>query len=936
MRPQIEKARYIVSSTASRVLNWTFTERTPCSASMQHDPSFANMFSALTNKNDEIYGLAKFISKTRKCKSREEEEKLINKELGKIRCCFQKRTVDGYTKKKYVCKLLFIFLMGRNIDFGYSEALSLLSSNVYCEKQMGYLFLSILFDTNSETVNFLIKCMKSDLESENWRFIDLAVKCIANIGNKDMAQEFVPVLLGIIESTSCPGWVVQSSLLCYLKLFRAGASDLSSSHMRRILGLLSHRDLGIVQCATTLIDALIKGCREYNENEIVRMVVTELWRIFSHNRVGLKEDYAPNRCMPAPWLIISLLKVLQNFTVPKEPAVKKMLVDVLDLILMRTQDSHVMTKEVRGRYAVRHNSTSTIYLKYAVFFEAVNVITQNTDDSELWSRACPVLDRILAANIPNLRYMAFDSMSRLAVSEDCRSKIRNYQQKALYSLKNDVDVSIQHKAVNFLYSICDKNNVDTIVNELLEFLRVADFTIREAIALQVATIADHWFSDNFWYVDVLLKLISVAGDFIDEQVYSKVIQTVTVSKDIQKQACYSVFLYLKESLHCETLVRLGGFILGEFGHLIKDIESSSVEIQWKILFSKFSYSSNYTKANLLSTFMKIANKFPEMRSNAIEMFAVTAQSSDLEVQKRSVEYLKLLKLHSSQPLLSEVFREVPPLEDVVYKVFSQGSNNLSLTNLANADYGLESGDAPSTNTEQQNEAIQSPPRSYYAFSNNKQLKIRMMTEFQGHSGKVSVMYLNITQSVFPLNVQFAEYTLDDQLGLALSPLPKELEPGKKVEQTISIVCLGVFQNQPILVVSIATKEKHQQSSKLSIKIPVFINNFLQPTSMREEEFFQKWRDLEGVNFACCDDTFRPNAPSFDFKQKIWKLERFNFKVLNDVRMSSDRIIAAAIFLSASSSTGCLLMLEPDQHLLTIKSPDPSLATRVMNTLKDIL
>lgn len=44
--------------------------------------------------------------------------------------------IDGYQKKKYVCKLLFIFLLGNDIDFGHMEATNLLSSNKYTEKQI--------------------------------------------------------------------------------------------------------------------------------------------------------------------------------------------------------------------------------------------------------------------------------------------------------------------------------------------------------------------------------------------------------------------------------------------------------------------------------------------------------------------------------------------------------------------------------------------------------------------------------------------------------------------------------------------------------------------------------------------------------------------------------------------------------------------------------
>lgn len=99
-------------------------------------------------KGDGMRGLAVFISDIRNCKSKEAELKRINKELANIRSKFKgfsnffnlnflgDKTLDGYQKKKYVCKLLFIFLLGHDIDFGHMEAVNLLSSNKYTEKQI--------------------------------------------------------------------------------------------------------------------------------------------------------------------------------------------------------------------------------------------------------------------------------------------------------------------------------------------------------------------------------------------------------------------------------------------------------------------------------------------------------------------------------------------------------------------------------------------------------------------------------------------------------------------------------------------------------------------------------------------------------------------------------------------------------------------------------
>lgn len=81
--------------------------------------------------------LSSFFTTPHPGKSKEAEIKRINKELANIRSKFKgDKALDGYSKKKYVCKLLFIFLLGHDIDFGHMEAVNLLSSNKYTEKQI--------------------------------------------------------------------------------------------------------------------------------------------------------------------------------------------------------------------------------------------------------------------------------------------------------------------------------------------------------------------------------------------------------------------------------------------------------------------------------------------------------------------------------------------------------------------------------------------------------------------------------------------------------------------------------------------------------------------------------------------------------------------------------------------------------------------------------
>lgn len=89
---------------------------------------------------------------------RELEEKRINKEMANIRSkfkgqqktcsvyhvahslyllgCFIETNLNGYQKKKYVCKLLYMYILGWDIEFGHLEAVNLIASTKYSEKQI--------------------------------------------------------------------------------------------------------------------------------------------------------------------------------------------------------------------------------------------------------------------------------------------------------------------------------------------------------------------------------------------------------------------------------------------------------------------------------------------------------------------------------------------------------------------------------------------------------------------------------------------------------------------------------------------------------------------------------------------------------------------------------------------------------------------------------
>ena len=59
--------------------------------------------------------------------------------------------------------------------------------------------------------------------------------------------------------------------------------------------------------------------------------------------------------------------------------------------------------------------------------------------------------------------------------------------------------------------------------------------------LKIAILAEKYASDCKWYVDMMLHLISVAGDYVSEEVWNRVIQIIVNGNDVQTYAAKTVF-----------------------------------------------------------------------------------------------------------------------------------------------------------------------------------------------------------------------------------------------------------------------------------------------------------------------------------------------------------------------------------------------------------
>jgi AP-2 complex subunit alpha len=294
----------------------------------------------------------------------------------------------------------------------------------------------------------------------------------------------------------------------------------------------------------------------------------------------------------------------------------------------------------------------------AVLFEAINLIIHLDTEQDLVVQISSKLGRFIQSKETNVRYLGLEAMTHLAARAETLDPIKRHQNIILASLR-DRDISVRRKGLDLLYSMCDASNAVPIVSELLRYLQNADYAIREEMVLKLAILTEKYAADVRWYVDTTLRLIAMAGDHVSDEVWQRVIQIVTNNDELQEYAARNTLQYISDDQCHETLVKIGAYILGEFGHLIADKDRCSPIEQFLALKSKMQSCSSSSRAILLSCFIKFVNLFPEIKPQLLQVFRAYSQSLDPELQQRACEYLALANLPTDD-LLRTVCDEMPP------------------------------------------------------------------------------------------------------------------------------------------------------------------------------------------------------------------------------------------------------------------------------------
>ncbi|KAI5927917.1 Adaptor protein complex AP-2 alpha subunit [Camillea tinctor] len=937
--------------------------------------------------NSNMRGLVQFIADLRNARARDLEEKRINKELANIRQKFKDGNLNGYHKKKYVCKLLYIYILGWNVDFGHLEAVNLISASKYSEKQIGYLAMTLFLHEKHELLHLVVNSIRKDLLDHNELFNCLALHAIANVGGREMGEALSAEVHRLLISPTSKAFVKKKAALTLLRLYRKHPDIIQPQWAERIISLMDDVDLGVALSVTSLVMAVAQDNLDQYKGAYVK-AASRLKRIVVDG--DYTGDYLYYK-VPCPWIQVKLLRLLQYFPPSEDSHVRDMIRESLQKILNLAMENN---KNVQQNNA-----------QNAVLFEAINLIIHLDTEHALMKQISTRLGRFITSRETNVRYLGLEAMTHLAARAENLDPIKQHQDVILGSLK-DRDISVRRKGLDLLYSMCDSTNSGPIVAELLQYLQNADFAIREEMALKIAILTEKYATDIQWYINVSLRLVAIAGDHLSDEVWQRVIQIVTNNEELQVYAAQNTLQHVKHD-HChETLVKIGAYVLGEFGHLIAEEKGCSPIEQFMALSGKLSGCSSSTRAMILSSFIKFVNLFPEIKPHLLQVFEIYSHTLDSELQQRACEYLTLASLPTDD-LLRTVCDEMPPFPERQSALLSRlhqkhagtsdkrtwvvggkdantDVNELNMAKNPGLKRTVSSGGpvngaangAPNGTNGHTNDLagldmnvgpvpeklLKTTPNLASAahlspgwepgyqklllkadgvLFEDGQLQVGIRSEYRGQMACLILYFTNKT----PATVSSFTTTLDldesDKPNLTwdIKALPDStITQGGQSRQIIMFEAKRVFTKSPTIRISYLAGALQA----LTLMLPLTAHKFMDSAELTAEDFFKRWKQIGGapreaqqiIGLARGKGSREIND---SFIRKT--IEGFRWGVLDGVDPNSKNFVGASVLHTAEGGKfGCLMRLEPNYPSqmvrLTIRATDESVPPVLMKLMQD--
>jgi AP-1 complex subunit gamma-1 len=462
-----------------------------------------------------------------------------------------------------------------------------------------------------------------------------------------MSRDLFPEIETLV-STANP-YIRRKAALCAMRICRK-VPDLQEHFVEKASALLSDRNHGVLLCGLTLVTSLCEADEaEGGENGIVekfKTFVPVLVRILK----GLASSgYAPEHDVTGitdPFLQVKILRLLR---------------------VLALGDAQV-TEQINDILAqVATNTDSSKNVGNSILYEAVRTILDIEADSGLRVLGVNILGKFLTNRDNNIRYVALNTLVKVVAIDT--NAVQRHRNTILECLR-DPDISIRRRALDLSFTLINESNVRVLIRELLAFLEVADNEFKPTMTSQIGIAADRYAPNKRWHVDTMLRVLTLAGNYVKEPILSSFVRLIATTPELQTYAVQKLYANLKKDITQESLTQAGAWCIGEFGdsllrggqyeeeELVTEVkEHEIIDLFTSILNS--SYGTQVSTEYIVTALIKLTTRLsdPAQIERIRRLLQNNSASLDVEIQQRAVEYGNLF---SFDQIRRGVLEKMPP------------------------------------------------------------------------------------------------------------------------------------------------------------------------------------------------------------------------------------------------------------------------------------
>lgn len=489
--------------------------------------------------------------------------------------------------------------------------------------------------------------MTSDLNHSNQYVVGLALCTLGNIASVEMSRDLFPEIETLL-STANP-YIRRKAALCAMRICKK-VPDLQEHFLDKAAALLSDRNHGVLLCGLTLVTSLC----EADEAEGGEEGIVEKFRPFTGSLVRTLKGLASSGYAPE-----------HDVTGITDPFLQVKILQLLRVLGRGDAETSEQINDILAQVATNTDSSKNV--GNSILYEAVLTILDIEADSGLRVLGVNILGKFLSNRDNNIRYVALNTLIKVVAVEP--NAVQRHRNTILECLR-DPDISIRRRALDLSFTLINESNVRVLIRELLAFLEVADNEFKPIMTSQIGIAADRFSPNKRWHVDTILRVLTLAGNYVKEQILSSFIRLIATTPELQTYAVQKLYANLKKDITQESLTLAGAWCIGEYGdallrggqyeeeELVQEVKEHDIIDLFSTILNS-SYATQTVTEYIITSLMKLTTRLsdPAQIERVRRLLAANSANLDVEVQQRAVEYGNLFNYDS---IRRGVLEKMPP------------------------------------------------------------------------------------------------------------------------------------------------------------------------------------------------------------------------------------------------------------------------------------